>query len=91
MKSKSSIRTFIIGLVIIVLLTVILVILMSHKNSTRNVLTPLVVPIKGWFRGDRGNRGGNTTIVVGGSNSSSGSVTVPEVVPEVVPEITSPM
>ena len=62
------------------LILVALFILMSSKDSKQNVLSPIVLPIRGlfsgngrFFGGNRGNNSNTTVVVDGGSSSTSTS------------------
>ena len=76
---KGRDRNLLILVVVLVSCFAALAILMSGKESKQSVLSPIIVPVRGWFSGNRGwfggNRGtnSNTTVVVGGGNSSSSS------------------
>ena len=69
---KTRDRNLLILVIILVSCLAALTILMSGKESKRSVLSPIVLPIRGWFSGNRGFFGGNrgrnsnTTVVVGG-------------------------
>ena len=76
---KTRDRNLLILVIFLVTCFIALFILMSSKDSKQNVLSPIVLPIRGLFSGNGGffggNRGNNsnTTVVVGGGSSSSSS------------------
>ena len=69
---KTRDRNLLILVIILVSCFAALFILLSNKDSKQNILSPVVLPIRGFFGGNRGSNS-NTTVVVGGGSSSSSS------------------